>query len=155
MPDAMIYSISFADRPDPIDVVPAVLKSPMLIAALHPQRSIAVSFATEPNRGNSAVVFTLDSFHIDSLVSYLKSQEYVRKTLEMELPRDQEEWDPDGEAIRGDVWNWTKVKLLRFGLRRRRSDVSAFELVLDCDWDQEHVIVASFRDGRFVDLNHE
>lgn len=155
MQDAIAYSISFVGQPDPINVVPAVLKSPMLIAALHPQGSAALRFATEPDRRISAVVFTLDSFHIDSLIRYLKAQEYVRKTLEKELPKDQQDWDPGGEAIRGDVWNWTKVRSLRLGLRQGRKELSAFHLELDCDWDQEHVVVASFRNGRFVELNHE
>jgi hypothetical protein len=32
---------------------------------------------------------------------------------------------------------------------------TSFTLVLECDWDDEHMLRAEFRDGGLLDLNHE
>jgi len=32
---------------------------------------------------------------------------------------------------------------------------SFFTVVLECDWDDEHSVRAAFRDGEFVDLDHQ
>jgi hypothetical protein len=116
------------------------------------------------------------------LTAYLRNQNDIRAALEKALARDQREWDPDGPKVNNDVW--TRVKVESLELRRRNlanpelvahlkstlppklvklqlSDCdspgtsSSFVLVLECDWDDEHSVRASLRDGKLIDVDHQ
>jgi len=156
------------------------LRSPSLDPAMHPKGEVTVSIATKGKTIERKSEFLLDSFQFRSLLDYLCLQNYVRQILEQELPRDQEAVDPQGDPVVGDVWSWARVRSLQLRLRDVRtpeaidqlknlgyspSEIedlidkpespetrSFFIVTVDCDWDQDHVLAAKFRDGQFVCL---
>jgi len=163
------------------ELIEAELTSPALDPVMHPKGVLRVDINTDVKKKPkpSAV---LDAFHVESLAQYLRAQGDIRTTLENALTRDQREWDPDGPEVNDDVWQRAKVQSLE--LRRRdvvnaervtalkrilppaavREELAAYDppdtrsfftIVLECDWDDEHSVRAAFRDGQFVDLDHE
>jgi hypothetical protein len=160
----------------------ALLTSPALDPLMHPAAKVPVIVNSQRNVADARCATRLDPFQRESLHEYLRLQQYVRETLERELPRDQEQWDPEGEPVCGDVWSWVRVHYLEIrplnvpepsevkrwsksGLSDDEiarilaaSDTpqtrSFFRITLRCDWDTEHPLEAEFRDGAFVKLLH-
>ena len=163
--------------------IEAELKAPALDPAMHPKGALRVNLNTDVGKKPHAYA-VLDAFHIESLIAYVRGEAGIRKALEQALKRDQAEWDPDGPKLTPDqVWSRAKVESLE--LRRRQeitpelekhlrhvlpkkiaelelaahgddaSTRTVFTVVLECDWDDEHSVRASFRNGRFVDLDHQ
>ena len=157
------YSILFPFESDQFDIVTAELRSPLLDSELIPSKSLRIEINTDPQLADDSG-FLLDSFQIHSLHEFIGSLPFVRSTLERELPRDQEQWDPQGMSVRDDLWSAVQIQSLRLWSRREAISTkslpghavisSFFELALDCEWDSEHIITASFCDGEFMDLDH-
>lgn len=165
--------------PDEI-VIRGFVTSQALDGSMHPRNRISVYILSKRSSGGRKKGLVLDSFQLESLVEYLRLQEYVRETLERELPRDQEEVDPDGEPVRGDVWSWARVRELELRLRdlhnpqtfkhlkeaglnaeaherelpaaEKPETRTLFVIRLECDWSPDHTLEATFRDGKFVNL---
>ena len=163
--------------------IDAELKSPALDRAMHPKGVVRVEINTDVGKKPHPHA-VLDAFHVGSLIGYVRGQTGIRKALEQALKRDHAEWDPDGPKLTPEkIWSSAKVESLE--LRRRQeitaeleahlrhmlpptlaeAELAAhgddaatrtvFTLVLECDWDDEHSVRASFRDGKFVDLDHQ
>lgn len=132
--------------------VEAELSSAGLDELLHPSRCVKVELGTDLAPDGRLV---LTSFQLDSLRVYVGLQARIRRALEAKLPPDQENWDPEGESILGDVWSWLHVVSVDIDAQPEDpSDSSSFVISMDCDWDQEHLIRAEFRNGAFVQLDH-
>lgn len=176
------YEMAFVGGYDDV-YVEAELNSPLIDPVLLPSTgTLHVNIETESAaKKGKPPRFLLNEFIMDSLVEFLGLQEYLRATLEAELPRDKSIWNPKGKPIK-DLWS--EVKVLSLNLRRRKmlSPVilaalkqkrspeevertvaaqdtpdtrTAFAIILDCRWDDEHRVRVSFRDGKFVGLGHE
>lgn len=152
--------------------------SPALDPLMHPEGKLAVRIETAGRETDGKSGFVLDSFQLRSLLDYLRLQDYVRETLDRELPLHQEVVDPEGDPVRGDVWSWARVRSLQLRSRelptgrlvenlrslghsaRDIKDLvpppeppktrSSFVVTIDCNWDQDHGREARFRDGVFV-----
>jgi len=165
------------------DRIEAELKAPALDPAMHPKGLVRVNVNTDVGKKPHAYA-VLDAFHIESLVEYVRGQAGIRKALEQALKRDQGDWDPDGPKLTPDQI-WTRAKVESLELRRRQEITpeleqhlrhvlpptvakmqlaamgddaatrTVFTVVLECDWDDEHMVRAQFRDGKFVDLDHQ
>jgi len=160
-----------------------VLTSPLLDPTMHPDRAAAVYIVPQGGVVGSDGEAQLDPFQHASLVEYLSSQRYVRETLEREIPIDQEEWDPDGPSVRGNIWAFIEILRVVFRLRQvpKPADLekykarfgedsedfqvmlaaadtpqtrSFFTVTIKCSWDDEHRLEAEFRDGKFRFLTH-
>jgi hypothetical protein len=158
--------------------VAAELISAALDPVLHPDGRVRVELSTVAPAADKAMGFVLDSFHVDSLLEYLRSQPRVRRSLDAALPRDWAEWDRKGFARRKSD-HWAEAEVVSLDLRRRyvptpeflarlkakgmsARDVesdgpdvrTAFTLTLKCNWDEEHLLRAEFRNGKLVELDH-
>lgn len=177
------FSLTFTEYDS--DEVVAELISPLLDHALHPSGKARVLIETMAGTKKGEPHFVLDAFHLNSLLEYLRGQRVVRSTLKAELPRDRENWERNaGEDNTGGGDAWAGVQLRELRLRRKESispeflanlkkdftpkelkeelagwdrpdTKSFFTVVLDCEWDEEHSVQARFRDGAFVELDHE
>jgi hypothetical protein len=164
------------------DDIEADLTSPLLDAILHPKGILRVIVTTDSSVRKGKPRFMLDAFHVHSLHEYLRSQAVVRKTLEAALAKDRKDWGELDDTAGKPLWECGRMTHLN--LRRRRMATpefiaqmrkifspkeireelagldtpetqTAFTVVLECDWDEEHSVVAEFQDGAFVGLNHE
>ena len=110
--------------------VECALTSPALDPAMHQGASLAVEIdarreTVEGRWSDSGPGFALESFHLQSLLEYLRIQDYIREILEREMARDQEEVDDQGDPVRGEVWEWARVELLEL----RSRDVHSAEMI--------------------------
>ena len=140
--------------------VEADLKSPVLDRAMHAKGKVRLRLSRErPEPGTRKKGFALDPYPAASVEWYLQSQAGVRQTLETQLSKHQEEFDPEGDPIRDEVWEWVEVLCVDLDAKparhKGRPSRSSLRVVLDCDWEQEHTVVAEFRDGTFVKLYTE
>src|SRR5438067_1474011 len=97
--------------------VECALTSPALDPAMHQGAALAVEIdarreTVEGRWTDSGPGFALEAFHLQSLLEYLRIQDYIREILEREMARDQEEVDDQGDPVRGEVWEWARVELL-------------------------------------------
>lgn len=175
------FQITFVGQFGYNDTVEARLTSAALDEAMHPAGHAPAHFEDSAIE-DGKLPFTLDSFHVASVEAYLRSQDYVRSTLEGELTSDQRTWAPDEPAI-DELWTQAKVESVDFRRRmvptpellktwKRKMRMSAkeimealtewdvpdtrsfFQVTLRCAWDEEHLLRADFRDGAFVSLEH-
>lgn len=114
------------------------------------------------------------SFQFASIKRYVSAQNALKETFENAL----RELEPDEPGLTGDVWKRVSVREVLVGkLKVPTADGLAvmreqfypgetlgqvaarfatpgtedeFEVVLDADWDDEHVRLAHFRDGRLL-----
>jgi len=126
---------------------------------LHPSGEIRVLFESEAARSEDGT-FLVESFQIQSLISYLMNQTSVRQTVETELSEARENWLRGWEVPAGGVWSDSKFNLLWLPCRKHNQfdgggpeTASMYILVFAVQWDDEHVQrTLKFRDDRFVSL---
>jgi hypothetical protein len=149
-------SVNEASGPPEGMEVEGVLRSVALDPGMHPDGTLEVFIATRLREGGPTGSYLLDSFHIRSLLEYLNNQSDIREVLEHALAADQEEIDPEGDPIRGEVWSWAEVESLHLRQREGPEEEGMktfFELTIRCDWLTDHFLEATFRDGKFVELH--
>jgi hypothetical protein len=164
--------------------IDAELKSPALDRAMYPTGVVAVEINTDVGKKPHPHA-VLDAFHVGSLIEFVRGQARIREALERALVRDRAEWDPDAPKLKKPDQIWSSAKVQSLELRRRQevtaeleahfrhllppkaaeAELAAhgddaatrtvFTVVLECDWDDEHSVRASFRNGKFVDLDHQ
>src|SRR2546423_1994202 len=117
---AFEFNIRTVSGPDEVAIRGSVT-SPSLDPHMHPRGKVRVFILTKRKLERGKKGFILDSFQLRSLQEYLRIQDYIRQTLERELPVDQEAVDPEGEPVRGDVWSWARVRYLDLRLRDLRN----------------------------------
>jgi hypothetical protein len=133
-------SVKEAGGPSGYVELEAVLTSAALDAGMHPDGKVDVFITTVRREDGPGEGYVLDGFQVRSLREYLKKQAAIRKVLERKLAADQEEIDPEGDPIRGEVWSWAEVESLRLRRREGRKDqktTTFFTLSVRCDWCDE------------------
>jgi len=164
--------------------VECALTSPALDPAMHQGASLAVEIdarreTVEGRWSDSGPGFALEAFHLQSLLEYLRIQDYIREILEREMARDQEEVDDQGDPVRGEVWEWARVELLElrsrdvhspemikqlhkagrteaeiglaFQITEPRETKTIFVVHVGCDWSH-HPREVTFRNGKFAGI---
>ena len=134
-----------------------LLHSVHLDPQMHPGGTLTVRLDRDPAE-SGARLEAVSAVQDQTLLFYLRRQPAIRKALEAALAAQQEDFDPDGQSVRGDVWTWARLLRLEFitpGPRRKNPPKAAFTLYLDCDWEKEHVVAATFEDEKLKPLNLE
>lgn len=133
------------------------LHSAHLDPDMHPAGTLTVNLDRDPEAPGARVP-AVPIEQDQTLFFYLRKQKLIRQKLEAALADQQQRFDPDGESVRGDVWAWARLLRLEFepiSPRRKNPPRHAFSLYLDCDWEQEHVVVATFEDEKLKPLDIE
>jgi hypothetical protein len=180
--DAVPYRLTVNAKLRPVDgYVIADLGSPLLSQIMHKRDTVRLHIGTDFSTANSKA-FLLDSFHIESITEYLRSQARVQRKLNSVLKEDRNIWDVEKRFEHGDIWGQVELMYLEVDLPHiqteesmanlkkfipnipievvkehsdKRDTKSTFTVVLKVPWDDQHWRMVTFRDGRFDGLSAE
>jgi hypothetical protein len=166
---------------EPWGYVDAILSSGLLDPKVHPGGSVPVRLCNRAKQSKGRASFVLDSFQIESLEVYLAEQKKVRAVLEESLNKDVAMVKRDKRYGGENLWRHVRILQLQLaprlvptkkqllGMKKRwnisprviladsdRPDTrSSYSLTFRARWEEEHFLIAYFRDGEFVRMSRE